>query len=347
MKTSQYELFNEEINTKRIPSTQYLGSKAKLITWIIEHLPPCNSILDAFSGSGVVSYAFKKLGKQIICNDFLRSSYYFVKAFVENNTVTLSEEEIKSLLKDNPKKESYIEDNFTNVFYTQQECQFLDNLHANILELEDEYKQSLAFAGAVRCCIQKVPGGKFRPNILKYRDKNFKHYRPKFTKDIRETFLEFLEGYNQAVFDNNQDNIAYNENIFDLIGKIKVDATYFDPPYGGSGYDYERDYFFVELFTQYYGKKARFTGKTKSYSDFKECGFNKKTTVSNSIKRLFESAAHIPIWVISYNNRSIPHFEEFKAMLEQYKKKIRFYEQTYSYKFGDNNRLREYLFVCS
>lgn len=339
-------LFSEGNVFKHIPRTQYLGSKQKLVRWILDYLPACNSVFDAFSGSGVVGYELKKLGKRVICNDFLASSYYYAKAFIENNKTALSKSDIETLISSNSKREDYIERHFAGVFYTKEECQFLDNLHANIAKLNDEYKQSIAYAAAVRTCIQKVPGGKFRNDLLKYRDKSFPHYRPKFTKEINKTFLHFLVGYNDAVFDNSQKNKAYNEDIFDLLPKIEVDVAYFDPPYGGSGFDYERDYFFVEIFTNLYGQIEAFNGKTKTYSTFKESGFNKKTQLHDSFLKLFERADHIPIWLISYNNRSIPSYDEFTSLIRRFKPKIEHYEKIYAYKVGNNGNLKEYLFVC-
>ena len=343
----QLELYTDSTIHKKIPQTQYLGSKQKLVKWIIEYLPPCDSIFDAFSGSGAMSYAFKKLGKRVICNDFLKSSYYYVHAFIENSTVRLSEKEILSLLTPNQNKDDYIEKHFTDVFYTREECRFLDNLYANIQSLVEPYKRSLALASVVRTCIQKMPGGKFRSGLLRYRKPDFPHFRPKFTADIKNTFLKFLTGYNQAVFDNGQINEAYNDDIFNLLPRIKVDAVYFDPPYGGSGFDYERDYFFVELFTSYYGQIKAFNGKTKTYPIFKESGFNKKTQLHASCLKLFESANHIPIWLISYNNRSIPSYNEFITLIKKFKPKINHYEKSYAYKVGNNKALKEYLFVCT
>ena len=67
----QLELYTDSTIHKKIPQTQYLGSKQKLVKWIIEYLPPCDSIFDAFSGSGAMSYAFKKLLNKFIFNYFL------------------------------------------------------------------------------------------------------------------------------------------------------------------------------------------------------------------------------------------------------------------------------------
>lgn len=336
----------DDISFKKIPSTQYLGSKQKLVKWIIEHSPKCDSIFDAFSGSGVVAYNFKKTGMQVICNDFLTSSFYYTKAFVENNKVTLTNEDIKKLFFVNENKKDYIKRHFSNVFYTPEECDFIDNVYANIQEFKNDYKKALVYTALIRTCIQKIPGGKFRNNLLKYRNKDHAHFRPKFTRHINETFRRFLVGYNEAVFDNGKENKAYNMNIFDILPKVRTDMVYFDPPYGGSGFNYEKDYFFIEVLTQFYGKIEKFNGVTKIYDDFRDSGFVKRSELHASFQKLFNAASHIPIWVISYNNRSIPEYGDFMQLIKKFRSQVIVHEKPYSYKIGNNAGLKEYLFVC-
>src|SRR3989344_2754004 len=316
----------------KFPPTQYLGSKQKLAEWIINYVPKVDTIFDAFSGSAVMSYYFKKLGATVISNDFLKSSFYYAKALVENNTVTLSDNTMRMLTVKNPKKENYIETNFSEIFYTRDECAFIDNVIANISKLKNEYEKALAYAALVRTCIRKIPGGKFRSNLLRYRDSNFKHYRPKFTQNIGQSFLKVLSNYNNYIFDNGKKNEAINKNVFDVIRSVHTTAAYFDPPYGGSGFDYEKDYFFAELLTKYYGEIHQFYGKSKVYQNVQFSGFNKRAILMQSFNKLFYAAQHIPIWIISYNNRSLPRFEEFASMIKKFKNISKVYEKDYNYK---------------
>ncbi|MHB1811839.1 MAG: DNA adenine methylase [Thermoplasmataceae archaeon] len=327
------------------PPTQYLGSKQKLIGWILENIPEGNTIFDAFSGSGIVSYNLKKLGKKVISNDVLYSSYLFAKSLVENDSTILSKDEINALFIENDNKSDYIERNFTDVFFTKEESVFLDNLHANIEEIDDQYKKSIAYSAAVRTCIQKMPGGKFRANLLKYRNESFKHYRPKYIKEIQKTYLDFIKMFNKCVFSNGKHNETYNMDVFELVSKIRTDIAYYDPPYGGSGFDYGRDYFFVELFTKDYGKINTFKGVTKTY-DFGYPNDFKKSTVTQSLQKLLEMSSHIPFLVFSYNNRSIPDIKTFVEILRSYRQEITIKEKLYHYKTGDSDGLREFIFIC-
>ena len=59
------------------PPTRYMGSKRKVLPFIQDVLSSLEyeSCLDAFSGSGIVSYYFKKIGKEVYSNDFMRLPY--------------------------------------------------------------------------------------------------------------------------------------------------------------------------------------------------------------------------------------------------------------------------------
>ena len=331
---------------KEMPMTQYLGSKRKLIPWIISKLPKCDIVCDAFSGSASVSYHLKKMKKQVISNDYLTSSYMFSKTLIQNQNTKLTNEDKKFLMKSNPDKKYEIQKHFSNIFFNNEECKFLDNLHANIINMKNEYKQSIAYSAAIRTCVQKMPGGKFRPNMLKYRDKNFIHYRPKYTRRIQDTFLDFLNQYNKAIFNNGKKNQSHNKDILELLDTSKnIDLVYFDPPYGGSGFNYQKDYFFSEYFVKDYGKINKFNGATKSYPVALENRFG-SSKIQQSLKSIFELSNNIPTWVISYNNRSTPKFDDLKQTIEEFRRIDSIHTCDYRYKTGNNKGLEEILFIC-
>lgn len=337
--------FNRFALLGEFPTTQYLGSKQKLVNWVLENIPQGKTVFDAFSGSGIVSYNLKKIGKKVISNDVLYSSYLFAKSLVENDSTTLSHDEIDALFYENDTKSDYIERNFTDIFFTKDESVFLDNLHANIEEICDPYKKSIAYSAAVRTCIQKMPGGKFRANLLKYRNTSFKHYRPKYARSIQKTYYDFLKMFNNAVFSNGLHNESYNMDIFNLVSEISPDIAYYDPPYAGSGFDYGRDYFFAELFTKDYGKIKTFKGITKSYDFGYPSNFN-KSNISQSLTKLLEMSSHIPVLVFSYNNKSTPDMKTFVEILKSFRNEVKVKEKNYRYKTGNSKGLKELIFVC-
>ena len=86
--------------TAEFPSTRYQGSKVKLAQWIWEQIADLDftTCLDAFGGTGVVSYTLKQAGKQVTYNDLLRFNHYFGLAMVENDKARLSAEQIPNVV---------------------------------------------------------------------------------------------------------------------------------------------------------------------------------------------------------------------------------------------------------
>lgn len=172
----------------------YTGNKKKLVYQLhdalIDHKVEFNSILDAFSGSATVSYLFKLMGKQVIANDLLTSSYLNAVAFVENPGIKLTEDEKTFLLHNkNPNKGTFVEDNYLGISFrkpgqtcrynkfTLKECQHLDNFRANVDEMCGLHVQSLGLAANAAVCM-RLPFGNVdqSDDILKHRKKQQSEY---------------------------------------------------------------------------------------------------------------------------------------------------------------------------
>lgn len=83
-------LFMEAIYFKPIPleSRRYIGSKTKLINWIMDTIKKetvnVHSFFDVFAGTGVVTKAALKTFDHVFTNDFLHSNNLIYKAFFGN-----------------------------------------------------------------------------------------------------------------------------------------------------------------------------------------------------------------------------------------------------------------------
>ena len=136
--------------------------------------------------------------------------------------------------------------NYANVFFFPEECMELDLYRKNVKKLKSEYKQSLALSLLRRAMIRKMPYSRFNINwekIKQLRDEEwsyekYKRKRAYHNQSFQHHFLENLDEYNNAVFDNKKNNEAYNEDIFKLLKKIKADIIYLDPPYTGTMNNY-------------------------------------------------------------------------------------------------------------
>jgi adenine-specific DNA methylase len=141
-----FEVLNEEREKdiiikaiSEIPSN-YVGSKRRLLKniWdmISDNNVEFNSVLDAFSGSSMVSMLFKKMDKEVYSNDILTSSAITAVCLLENESIPISQDEVHFLCNNAPKNmETFVKDNYLGKFFTENECLFLDRYRANVMEL--------------------------------------------------------------------------------------------------------------------------------------------------------------------------------------------------------------------
>jgi adenine-specific DNA methylase len=335
------------------PVPQYLGAKHTHLAWINKFIPgSVKTAIDAFSGSQSMAFLFKQLGFKTITNDFLNFNHQIGLALIENSGIQLTEDDVHELFSPAKNKQYFqlIENTFTNIFFQQAEAEFLDNLRANIALLANPYKQALAYAVVNRSMTRKITMGHFgHTQALRYASdpERIKRNRS-LIRPIKEIFEELLPQYNQAVFDNTQENRSYNKNILDLLPTLEnIDLAYFDPPYCDSHADYQSFYHLPETFTEYWQDK-QFINGIKRYEPQRFSGFDKKREIMASFEKLFEMAEDIPHWLISYNNRSYPSVEEFVALLSKYRHvnvETKIYQNGRGGK-GSVAGSQEILFVC-
>jgi len=348
-------LFNEyKYFDYQFPEPQYLGAKYSHLPWISQFIPEkINTALDAFAGSQSVSFLFKQSGFRTITNDFLNFNNQIGKALIENKSEKLDKEDLdilfhKSLQKDN---HTLMEKVYTDVFFERKETFFIDNFRANISLLKNPYKQALAFAVINRSLTRKITMGHFgHTQALVYAadPERIKRNRS-LIRPVKDLFSELLPKYNDAIFDNSQDNQSYNENIIDLLPRLSnIDLVYFDPPYCNSHADYQGFYHLLETYTEYW-KDKEFVNGIQRYEPQRYSGFDKKTEAINSFEKLFELSNDIPHWLISYNNRSYPDIHTFEKIIAKYRD-VKIECKTYQNGRGGKGSVagsKEILFVCT
>lgn len=308
----------------KFPLPQYLGAKYTHRDWIVSHIPEdAYTILDGFSGSQSIAFACKQYGKKVLTNDFLKFNSLIGKALVENKNNTLSAEDIDILFSpnSNPEEFNLMEKLFTDLFFQRSETSLLDSFRSNIEFLSTDYKKALSLCVMNRAMTRKVTMGHFaHTQALVYASDPARIKRNRsLTRPIKEIFLELLQEYNDAVFDNSEDCMSYNLDILELLPTLKeVDLVYFDPPYCDSHADYQSFYHLLETYTVYW-KDKDFINGTKRYSPKKPSGFDNKREVIRSFQTLFKLSEHIPYWLISYNDRSYPDIDTLIGLISDYR----------------------------
>jgi DNA adenine methylase len=345
---NQLEIENLTNQFQYFPGTRYMGSKNKIIGDLWNHLSKIEfeSVFDCFAGSNVVGYFLKSQGKKVITNDFMAFSHITSKAIIENSRHQLNSVDLKLLLKKNSNN-GFIQSTYKDIFFSDTENEFLDRVRQNISELDNEYKVALSLSALVRACIKKRARG-----IFTFVGERYNDGRADMKKTIEEHFIESIDIFNQAVFDNGKKNESYNLRSEDI--SVKADLVYFDPPYftTNSDNDYVRRYHFVEgLVRNWQGIRIQEHSVVKKFESYKS-PFSKKDTAYSAFETLFKKNQS-SIIAISYSSNSLPSKNELIQMLSKYKSNVEVHEIDHTYSFGNqnhkvgnkNNRVKEYLFI--
>lgn len=349
---NQPVLFPNELY--EFPSTRYQGSKSKLVDWIWDTISDLEfqTMLDAFGGTGVVSYKAKTHGKSVTYNDILKFNYYFGVGLLENTNVKLATEDIDFLLSkhtDIP-YQTLVQDTFKDIYFTEEENKWVDKIIANIYHLSNRYKFALAFFALCQACIIKRPYNLFhRKNLYMRLADTKRSFGNKTTWDrpFEEWFLDFIEEANNAVFDNKEKNISLNLNAVDVPGAF--DLVYIDTPYissKGSGVNYRNFYHFLEGLAGYYSWEKFIDYKSKHRRLIrKQSEWSDKKLIFDAFDRLFNRFKN-SIIVVSYRSDGIPSEKELIDILGKYKTSVRsFHYGQYTYVLSKNNKSKELLLI--
>lgn len=342
--------------TFQFPSTRYQGSKLKLVEWIWQNCKHLNfnSVLDAFGGTGCVSYLFKTRGKQVFYNDYLKSNYYIGLALIENSRETLTQEDVEKILKRHPKKKypTFIQDTFRGIYFTNEENEWLDMVVTNIdTLLRNIYKKAIAYFALFQSCIIKRPFNLFHRKNLYIRTAKVKRsFGNKITWDtpFPVHFVRFIEQANESIFENEKKNKAFCNDAFDIDGKY--DLVYIDTPYissKGVGVDYLEFYHFLEGLTKYeeWGTLIDWKSKHRRTKHEKSI-WNDRYEIYQAFDKLFKKFAN-SILVVSYRSDGIPSDTDLMSLLKKYKNKvIELNRKNYKYVLSNNGESQELLFVA-
>lgn len=354
-KQNQLHLFKNFPNNEKgvLPSTRYQGSKYKILKWIDHYTEDLKfkCALDAFGGTGCVSYMFKQKGKQVFYNDILKFNYYIGLAIIENSQITLNNNDIDFILNRHSqiKYPTFIYDTFHDIYFTDSENQWLDIIITNIRQIKDKYKQALAYYALFQSCIIKRPYNLFHRKNLYIRTAKVKRsFGNKKTWDtsFEDHFKRFVEEGNNAVFSNKKGNQVFNSDIFDL--NIKADLVYIDTPYiseKGIGVNYFDFYHFLEGIVVY-DQWPNLIDKNSKHKKIKN-GKNEwrnKGKIHQAFENLFNKFKD-SILVVSYRYNGMPAISELVDMLKQYKTTIEIKKLDYKYVLS-NGSSKEVLIIA-
>ncbi|MGY3452643.1 DNA adenine methylase [Bradyrhizobium sp. USDA 4353] len=331
------------------PELRYMGSKKRLLPWISQVLGTLDfeSALDPFSGTGSVGYLMKTMGRTVVASDFLNFSATIARATIENSSRHLDQLHIKKLLSPRRPSQSFIERTFEGIFYTKDDLRFLDRASSNIRQLDDPQLQALAYAALFRSCVKRQPRGVFTVSgdLSRYDDG-----RRDLRLSLEEHFIEQIDVFNAAVFDNGRQNMAAFGDVFELPLK-EVDLVYLDPPYVPRSDDncYVKRYHFLEGLSLYW-EDLPIDMSTKVRKIAKKfTPFSYRKTAIQAFDKMFARFAK-SIIVLSYSSNGFPDLDQLESLLLRYKKSVTVFEKPHRYHFGTHENVEraqatEYLIV--
>ena len=339
----------------RFPPTRYQGSKRKLLGWIWEQTRdlPFDTVLDAFGGTGAVSYLFKSHGKLVTYNDLLAFNHHVGTALIENDGQTLGEADVERILSRDPTLEydDFIERTFREIYFTDGENRWLDVVAQNIPRLGNRHRRALAYHALFQACIAKRPYNLFhRKNLYMRTADVVRGFGNKATWDrsFDDHFRACLAKANAALIDTGRPCRAINLDVMKVPGHY--DLVYIDPPYVSArnvGVDYHGFYHFLEGLTDYKDWPTRidYASKHRRLKPVANPWTSAQTNVE-AFREVFHRFAE-SILVVSYRSDGCPSPDQLVDLLGEVKSHVHLASlDRYQYVLSKNRRSQEILLIA-
>jgi DNA adenine methylase len=334
----------------KYPPTRYMGSKNKLLEeiWAVASQFDFETMVDLFSGSGVVGYMFKSHGKKVYSNDYMCMSATFTKAMIENNHMRLDNADIEKLFKPQPTNDKFVESTFKGLYFTNEDNRLIDTVRANIKTFKNPYKRAIAMSALIRASFKKRPRG-----VFTYVGHRYDDGRKDLQKSFKEQIVQAVASINDSIFDNAKENYSRHGDAMEFNIKEKA-LVYIDPPYYSplSDNEYVRRYHFVEgLARNWEGVEIQEHTATKKFKSY-PTPFSSRKGAAEAFDLLFKRFKDC-ILLVSYSSNSLPTLDEMVSLIAAYKSNVEVIPVDHKYSFGnqghkirDNkNTVKEYLFV--
>ncbi|MFJ2356396.1 DNA adenine methylase [Frigoribacterium sp. NPDC087798] len=344
------------------PRLRYMGSKYALLPVLHDVFSSVASVssrepggrggavrpstaIDAFSGSGVVSYLMKAEGRQVVSNDFLAFPAVIARASVVNGSTTLSDELVDEICGPPADDRDVVRRTFDGVFFSADDRAFLDSAWSHVDRLVGA-ERDLAIAGLVLAAARKQPRGVFTFTGARYDDG-----RRDLRLTMAEQFRAAVRAYGATVFDDGLAHEAVEGDVADL-GRPPADLVYLDPPYAPprDDADYMKRYHFLQGLAVYWrGQTIMTETKTKKIAKL-FTPFAYPRTVDDALVRTFEQFADAGALVLSYSSNAVPSRERIEQLMRTVKPHVEVRVVDHTYSFGTHRAATrtaatEYVFV--
>ena len=218
------------LRTFEINNRRYLGNKFKLLPFIRRVVDEeCNnvmSVLDAFSGTGSVSFAFRD--KQLLVNDMMYCNYLAALCWFSPQQVDMKDlEELLDYYNkvDTSREENYMYQNFHDTYFSADVCRRIgfirEDAESKFAAGELNERERAAVITSLVYAMDRIS------NTYGHYDSYIQNAT--FNNDF-ELRLPKLD------YELNPGNCCFNMNANLLAKEVTCDLAYLDPPYNSRNY---------------------------------------------------------------------------------------------------------------
>jgi hypothetical protein len=307
----------------------FLGGKRRLVPLMFSLLSTAARrvewrglrFIDPFLGGGSVSLLAKTYGFEVHCNDVAYRSALVGHALIANSDVTLTDADAALLFREpDGDYQRTAEERFSPSVFSTEHARFLDRgLH---------WARSGPFPGAkrhlmelllVRWALRCQPMSQLRGTDARAAaEGDFDRVSPRrvghYVGSLRllqpRAVTAMARQLNGAVFPGR--GFVSQIDAVDFLGRTEGDVVYFDPPYPGTT-AYEKEYRALDILLE---------GRELAPSRF--------SSEAGVLGELFQTASHIPAWLVSLNN-TVLTLDELLDMIRCYRQEVRSVEVPYSH----------------
>ena len=340
-------------NYNQIKTIRYMGNKNRLLDFIIPEIKKITKkgdiICDLMSGTASISYALKDRNI-IYANDIQYYSYIIAKAIIENNTIRISKDDaLKDLFSNysdnmNQKFYSFFEKNFTDTYFSGQQCIEIDSIRYAIEQVKDEYK-NIIYLTALMFSMSKCESTS--GHFAQFLPKDHKRLVELRKNIIWDEFIKKCDDFKNLIM-SNYENKVFNMDYKDFFNTEyfkKVECVYIDTPYTGE--QYSRFYHVLETITKYDNPKLEF--KAKYRTDRYTSNFSLRSAVKQEFKDMLTLLSNENKKVVlSYSTKGLIPVDELEFIFSKRFKNVKLIDKNYSHSMQGKGKIdiNEVLFIA-
>jgi adenine-specific DNA-methyltransferase len=224
----------EDIPSMAFPSTRFYGSKRRQLSWLQTELSRVQgrTALDAFGGTGAVSYLLGKLGFQTTYNDIFEFNTISARAIFSRSALSFNELSLHKLLQGVIPIDGFISETFHGLYFTQEENRWLDGI-MHLISGERQEVRDLVLHCLFQACLKKRPFNLFHRANLGLRQStvpvqfgNRTTWERSFSHHIISAYGETLRAQWSI-----RDNVSVAQASCAKQVDGQYDLIYLDPPY--------------------------------------------------------------------------------------------------------------------